>query len=118
MKEATNEVYRALRQQFRGDLLRPNDPQYEPARGIWNGMVARRPGLIARCAGVPDVQAAVRTAVASGVLTAVRCGGHRLAGFRTCDYGMVIGLVSMREVAVGQEARRWRFAGGWLRGTG
>src|SRR5258708_1779220 len=117
MKEATNEVYRALRQQFRGDLLRPNDPQYEPARGIWNGMVVRRPGLIARCADVPDVQAAVRTAVASGVLTAVRCGGHSLAGFGTCDDGMVIDLSSMREVAVDQEARRCRFAGGCLLGT-
>jgi FAD/FMN-containing dehydrogenase len=117
MKEATNEVYRALRQQFRGDLLRPHDPQYEPARGIWNGMVARRPALIARCADVPDVQAAVRTAAASGVLTAVRCGGHSLAGFGTCDDGMVIDLSSMREVVVDQAARRCRFAGGCLLGT-
>lgn len=73
MREATSEVYRALRQQFRGDLLRPNDLQYESARGIWNGMVARRPGLIARCADVADVQASVRTVVAVGVLTAVPC---------------------------------------------
>ena len=42
MKEATSEIYRALRQKFRGELLRPDDPQYEPARGIWNAMVARR----------------------------------------------------------------------------
>jgi hypothetical protein len=117
MKEATNEVYRALRQQFRGDLLRPHDPQYEPARGIWNGMVARRPALIARCADVPDVQSAVRTAAASGVLTAVRCGGHSLAGFGTCDDGMVIDLSNMREVVVDQDARRCRFAGGCLLGT-
>jgi hypothetical protein len=117
MREATSEVYRALRQQFRGDLLRPNDPQYEPARSIWNGMVARRPGLIARCADVADVQAAVRTAVAAGVLTAVRCGGHSLAGFGTCDDGMVIDLSNMRQIAVDREARRCRFAGGCLLGT-
>jgi len=117
MKEATNEVYRALRQHFRGDLLRPNDPQYEPTRGIWNGMVARRPALIARCADVRDVQAAVRTAVASGVITAVRCGGHSLAGFGTCDDGMVIDLSTMREVAVDPDTRRCRFAGGCLLGT-
>src|SRR5260370_6898946 len=80
-------------------------------------MVVRRPGLIARCADVPDGQAAVRTAVASGVLTAVRCGGHSLAGFGTCDDGMVIDLSSMREVGVEQEARRCRFAGGCLVGT-
>jgi len=117
MREATNEVYRALRHQFRGDLLRPNDPQYEPARSIWNGMVARRPDLIARCADVADVQAAVRTAVAAGVLTAVRCGGHSLAGFGTCDDGMVIDLSNMRQIAVDPEARRCRFAGGCLLGT-
>jgi hypothetical protein len=117
MKDATYEVYRALRQQFRGDLLRPDDPQYEPARRIWNGMVARRPGLIARCADVADVQAAVRTAVAGEVLTAVRCGGHSLAGFSTCDEGMVIDLSNMRQVAVDRKARRCRFAGGCLLGT-
>jgi hypothetical protein len=117
MREVTSEVYRALRNQFRGDLLRPNDPQYEPARSIWNGMVARRPGLIARCTDVADVQAAVRTAVAAGVLTAVRCGGHSLAGFGTCDDGMVIDLSNMRQIAVDREARRCRFAGGCLLGT-
>jgi FAD binding domain/Berberine and berberine like len=117
MKESTNEVYRALQQQFRGDLLRPNDPQYEPARVIWNGMVARRPALIARCADVADVQAAVRTASTIGALTAVRCGGHSLAGFSTCDDGMVIDLSNMRQVAVDRHARRCRFAGGCLLGT-
>jgi hypothetical protein len=117
MLEATNEVYRALRQRFRGDLLRPIDPQYEPARVIWNGMVARRPGLIARCADVADVQAAVRAAAAAQVLTAIRCGGHSLAGFGTCDDGMVIDLSSMRQVAVDRNSRSCRFAGGCLLGT-
>jgi FAD binding domain/Berberine and berberine like len=117
MKEATNEVYRALLEQFHGDLLLPNDPQYETARGIWNGMVARRPGLIARCADVSDVQAAVRMASAAEVLTAVRCGGHSLAGFSTCDDGMVIDLSNMRQIAVDRDARKCRFAGGCLLGT-
>lgn len=117
MKESTNEVYRALQQQFRGDLLRPNHPQYEPARVIWNGMVARRPALIARCADVADLQAAVRTASTTGVLTAVRCGGHSLAGFSTCDDGMVIDLSNMRQVRVDRDTRRCRFAGGCLLGT-
>src|SRR5271166_1410681 len=116
MLEATHEVYRALRQQFRGDLLRPLDPQYEPARVIWNGMVARRPGLIARCADVADVQSAVRAAAAAGVLTAIRCGGHSLAGFGTCDDGLVIDLSRMRGVRVDAQTRRARFDGGCLLG--
>ena len=106
-----------LRRADRGDLLRPNDPQYEPARRIWNSMVARRPALIARCADVADIQAAVRTAAANGVLTAIRCGGHSLSGFGTCDDGMVIDLSNMRQIAVDREARRCRFAGGCLLGT-
>ncbi len=117
MKEATNEVHRALRHHFRGDLLCPNDSQYETARGIWNGMVARRPGLIARCADVADVQAAVRTASAAGLLTAIRCGGHSLAGFSTCDDGMVIDLSNLRQIGVNRDTRKCRFAGGCLLGT-
>jgi hypothetical protein len=54
MTKAIEEVYSALKGQFRGDLIRPGDDEYETARGIWNAMVAQRPGLIARCADVPE----------------------------------------------------------------
>ncbi len=80
-------------------------------------MFDRTPGLIARCADVSDVQSAVRAAADAGLLTAVRCGGHSLAGFSTCDGGMVIDLSRMREVSVYSEARRARFAGGCLLGS-
>ena len=72
--------------------MRPADPEYADARKIWNAMVERQPGLIARCNDVADVQLAVRAGAATGVLTAVRCGGHSLAGFSTCDGGLVIDL--------------------------
>jgi FAD binding domain/Berberine and berberine like len=117
MVGASEEVYSSLRQQFKGDLLRPNDNGYEGARSIWNGMFNRKPGLIARCADVSDVQNAVRTAAKAGLLTAIRCGGHSLAGFSTCDDGLVIDLSKMREVAVDSEARRARFSGGCLLGS-
>src|SRR5216684_3589462 len=80
-------------------------------------MVARAPGLIARCAEVSDVPNAVRAASEIGILTAVRCGGHSLAGFSTCDGGMVIDLSRMRQVTVDPEARRARIAGGCLLGS-
>ena len=113
----SDEVFSSLKGVFRGELIRPSDPEYAQARGIWNATVARSPALIARCADVPDVQAAVRAAVASGVVTAVRCGGHSLAGFSTCDGGLVIDLSRMRQVSVDREARRARFAGGCLLGS-
>ncbi len=117
MAELSEEVYSSLRLQFKGDLLRPGASGYEDARAIWNGMHARRPGLIARCADVGDVQRAIRTASAAGILTAVRCGGHSLAGFSTCDGGLVIDLSRMRGVTVDAESRRARIAGGCLLGS-
>jgi hypothetical protein len=116
MSKVIAEVYAALHRQFRGDLLRPGDGEYDGARSIWNGMVARQPGLIARCTDVADVQSAVRAAGPAGVLTAIRCGGHSLAGFGTCDDGLVIDLSRMRGVRVDAQARRARFDGGCLLG--
>ena len=117
MLEAVNHIYCSLRQGFKGDLVRPEDPGYEAVRAIWNGMVAKRPGLVARCADVADIQAAVRAASESEVVTAVRCGGHSLAGFSTCDSGLVIDLSRMRDVTIDADARRARFAGGCLLGS-
>src|ERR1700746_2182003 len=117
MTSAIEQVFSSLKGQFKGDLVRPGDDDYARARTIWNGMVARTPGLIARCADVGDVQSAVRTASEIGILTAVRCGGHSLAGFSTCDGGMVIDLSRMREVTVDPDARRARIAGGCLLGS-
>src|SRR5580693_2856240 len=114
MDKLIEDVYRTLSGRFKGTLLRSADAGYGEATRIWNGMFSRRPGLFAFCREVSDVQAAVRAAAASGVLTAVRCGGHSLAGFSTCDQGLVIDLSGMREVRVDPEARRAHFSGGCL----
>jgi hypothetical protein len=116
MVEACEEIYSSLRERFKGDLLRSGDGGYEQARTVWNGMTDRKPGLIARCTDVSDVQSAIRAASQTGILTAIRCGGHSLAGFSTCD-GLVIDLSPMRQVMVDPEARRARFAGGCLLGS-
>jgi hypothetical protein len=116
MNDASADVYASLQQRFSGDLLRPGDAAYAHARAIWNGMVSRSPRLIARCAGVGDVQNAVRAASQVGILTAIRCGGHSLAGFSTCD-GLVIDLSRMREVSVDGERRRAWISGGCLLGS-
>jgi FAD binding domain/Berberine and berberine like len=116
MVEASAEVYASLARRFKGTLLRPGDSAYEDARRVWNGMVTRSPRLIARCAGVSDVQNAVRAASETGILTAIRCGGHSLAGFSTCD-GLVIDLSRMREVSVDPAKRRAWITGGCLLGS-
>ena len=63
---------------FRGQLLRPDDPGYDAARRVWNGMIDKHPALIARCTGTADVAAAVRFARSHELLVAVRGGGHNV----------------------------------------
>ena len=88
---------------FRGELLKPGDVGYDEARIIWNGMIDRRPGLIARCTGAADVIAAVNFARENKLLTAVRGGGHNVAGKSVCDDGLVIDLSQMQSVRVDPE---------------
>lgn len=117
MDRDIREVADALKGKLTGEVLRPRDHGFEQARAIWNGMVARTPGLIIRCASVADVQSAVRVTKAAGALTAVRCGGHSLAGFGTCEGGVVIDLSYMRQVSVDEANRRALVAGGCLLDT-
>jgi FAD/FMN-containing dehydrogenase len=117
MTLAVDEVYSALRREFKGDLLRPGGDGYSQARSVWNGRVARNPGLIARCDGISDIKAVVEAAGEVDLLTAIRCGGHSLAGFSTCEGGMVIDLSRMRSVSVDERRRRARFDGGCLLGN-
>ncbi len=85
---------------LRGPAITPDDPGYDAARQVWNAMVDRRPGLIVRCAGVADVLQCVRLTRDRRLLTAVRGGGHNIAGLAMCDGGLVIDLADMKAVRV------------------
>jgi len=105
-----------LEHRFRGTLVRPGDPTYDVHRRVWNGSIDRYPALIARCAGVADVMAAVRFGRATGLLVAVRSGGHSFPGQSTCDGGLVIDLSPMRGIRVDPEAKTVRAQAGVLLG--
>ena len=94
-----------LREALRGQVLEPGEAGYDEARQVWNGTVDRRPALIARCADVADVQRALGFAVEHDLPVAVRGGGHSVAGFSTCDDGVLIDLGLMRTVRVDADAR-------------
>ncbi len=85
---------------LRGDLLRPRDHGYDDARRVWNGMIDRRPALIARCLEVADVIHAVSFARTNDLLVAVRGGGHNITGNAVCEGGIVIDLSGMKSVRV------------------
>src|SRR5437588_9945681 len=105
-----------LERSFHGQIVRQGDAQYEAVRAIWNGSIDRFPALIARCADVADVVAAVRFGRRTGVLTAVRSGGHSFPGLSSCDGGVVIDLSLMKAIRVDPEARTVRAQAGVLLG--
>jgi FAD/FMN-containing dehydrogenase len=109
LEEATVQEFAA---NLRGPLLRPGDDGYDAARRVWNGMIDRRPALIARCAGVADVMAAVRFARAHGLLLAVRGGGHNITGNAVCEGGLMIDLSPMKSVRVDLAKRTARAEAG------
>ena len=98
----------ALPEGFRGELLGPGSDAYESARRVFNGMIDRRPALIARCRGVSDVQAAIGYARANDLPVAVRGGGHNTAGHGTCDGGVLIDFSLMRTARVDPASRTVR----------
>ncbi|TMK96473.1 MAG: FAD-binding oxidoreductase [Actinobacteria bacterium] len=107
---------RDLEASFRGPIVRPGDPTYDQDRKIWNGSIDRHPALIARCAGVADVIAAVRFGRRTGLPVAVRSGGHSFPGLSSVDGGLVIDLSQMRGIRVDPEARMARAQAGVLLG--
>lgn len=94
-----------LRRSLNGSLLRPAEPGYEEARRIWNGMIDRRPGLIARCISAADVVTCVNFARDRDLLVSVRGGGHNVAGNAICEGGLVIDLSAMKGVQVDARGR-------------
>ena len=97
LEEAVIDGFKATLQ---GPLFRPGEAGYDDARKIWNGMIDRRPALIARCRGVADIINSVNFARTHELLVAVRGGGHNVAGNAVCNGGLMIDLSAMRSVRV------------------
>lgn len=109
LDEAAVERFNA---KLQGELIRPEDEEYDAARKVYNAMIDRHPRLIARCADVADVITAVNFARETGLLVAVRGGGHNGPGLGTCDDGLVIDLSRMRGIRVDPVAHTVRVEGG------
>ena len=101
-----------LKNRLRGEIIQPGDDGYDDARKVYNAMIDRRPALIARCADVADVIAAVNFGWENDMLTAIRGGGHNGGGLGICDDGLVIDLSGIKYTRVNPEARTVRVGGG------
>src|SRR5579863_4069647 len=109
MPAVSLEVFRS---RLRGEIIQPNDAAYDGARKVYNAMIDKRPQIIARCADVADVIAAVEYGRENHLLVAIRGGGHNGGGLGTCDGGLVIDLSAMKGVHVYPETRTARASGG------
>ena len=103
-----------LAQIFTGRLLQTGEAGYEDGRRVHNGLVDKRPALIARCHGMADIADAVKLARAQGLEVSVRGGGHNVAGRASIDRGVMIDLSPMRGIHVDPKAQTVRAQGGVL----
>jgi len=94
-----------VRASFTGELVSPADPGYEEIRRVQNGLIDRRPGLIARCRIVPDVADAVTMGREQAAEISVRGGGHSVAGLAVTDGGLMIDLAPMKGIRVDRRRR-------------
>src|SRR5689334_24288198 len=93
---------------FSGELLADDAPGCDAARRVHNGLIDKRPGLIARCLNTADVRDAVNLGREAGSEISVRGGGHNVAGMAVTDGGLMIDLAPMRGIHVDPRSRRVR----------
>jgi UDP-N-acetylenolpyruvoylglucosamine reductase len=101
-----------LRKNLRGQLIQPGDRDYDNARTVYNGMIDKRPRLIAKCADVADVITAVNFGRETNMLMSIFGGGHNAAGLGVCDDGLVINLSNLNYTRVDPVAKTVIVGGG------
>src|SRR5436305_13686695 len=105
-----------LQRNLRGRLTQPGDADYDEARKVYNGMIHKKPRLIARCADVADVIRSVNFARDNDLLVSIRGGGHNAGGLGICDDGLVIDLAPIKYTRVDPAARTVTVGGGCVWG--
>lgn len=105
-------IINSFKEKFRGDLIKAGDQNYDEARKVYNGMIDKRPALIACCTDVADVISAVNFGRENNVIVSVRGGGHNAGGLGICDDGLVIDLSQIRYTRVDPESKTIRVGGG------
>ena len=106
MKIQSNEKIENLKDKVKGQIVLPDDPNYNEVRKIWNAMIDRRPAVIVQCAEADDVPHAISYARDSGLEISIRGGGHNIAGSALCDNGVMIDFSNMKNIKVDAQKMR------------
>src|ERR671919_1776369 len=112
----TTDAIATFQKTLRGSLIQPGDPQYDDARALYNGMIDKRPRLIARCVDAADVITAVNFGREEGLLIAIRGGGHNGPGLGSCNDGLMVDLSMLKSVRVDPSLRTVRVDAGCTSG--
>lgn len=105
-------VINKFNENFRGELIQPTDSNFDETRKVYNGMIDKRPALIAKCVDTADVVAAVNFGRENEMLISVRGGGHNAGGLGVCDDGLVIDLSQIKYTRVDPQSKTIRVGGG------
>ncbi len=106
MKIQSNEKIETLKNNVKGQIVLPDDSDYDEVREIWNAMIDRRPAVIVQCAEADDVLHALSYARENGLEISIRGAGHNIAGSALCDNGVLIDFTNMKTVSVDVQKRR------------
>ena len=106
MTQMSTEMREQIKRALKGRVLVPEDPGYEDARQIWNGMIDRRPAAIVQCADADDVPPAIAFARKNNLEISIRGAGHNIAGNALCDDGLTIDFSNMKTVRVDAAKKR------------
>lgn len=93
-------------------LILPGDPGYDEARSVWNGMIDKKPAMIAMCTDVNDITNCVNFARTHNILVSIKGGGHNVAGRAVCDDGLMINLSRMKSVVVNPDTKTVKVGAG------
>ena len=108
----TEETIQEFKTSIRGKVTEPQDPDYDDARKVYNGMIDKRPRMIVKCADTADVIRSVNFARENNILLSIRSGGHNAGGLGICDDGLVVDLSLMKYTRVDPEAKTVVAGGG------
>lgn len=110
----TNELINTFKNSLRGKLVLPTDSDYDTVRKVYNGMIDKKPAMIAQCADVADVQSCVNFARDNNILVSIRGGGHNAGGLGIADDALVIDLCNLKDVKVNITSKTVWVQGGCL----